>query len=190
MSTRPVVIYDANVLFPAQLRDLLIRFAVAGLVRAHWTDEIHSEWIRNVQNTYPDIPPAQLARTRRLMEKALPAARVTGYQRHVAKISLPDPDDLHVLAAAIEADADHIVTFNLSDFPQADLASQGVSAIHPDVLGTALIEKNVDEVLGVVRRHRRSLRRPPKSCLEYLRMLEAGGLQHTVHLLSDHADQL
>lgn len=65
MSARLVVLYDANVLYPAQLRDLLIRLAVGGLVRAHWTDAIHEEWIRNVLADYPDITREELRRTRR-----------------------------------------------------------------------------------------------------------------------------
>ena len=74
---RPVVVLDANVLYPAQLRDLLMRLAVAGLIRAHWTDEIHEEWTRAVQERHLDLSTEQLARTRALMERALPTAPAT-----------------------------------------------------------------------------------------------------------------
>ena len=97
---RPVVVLDANVLYPAQLRDLLMRLAVAGLMRAHWTDRIHKEWMRAVRERHPDISPDQLNRTRELMERALPSARVVGYQRRVKHLSLPDADDRHVVAAS------------------------------------------------------------------------------------------
>lgn len=89
MAARVVALYDANVLYPAQLRDLLIRLAVAGLVRAHWTDAIHDEWTRHVLADHPDITRAHLLRTRRLMDAALPAARVDGYAHHIPRLTLP-----------------------------------------------------------------------------------------------------
>ena len=55
MDARPVVVYDANVLYPAQLRDLLMRLAVNDLVRPHWSDDIHDEWMRNVHADRPSV---------------------------------------------------------------------------------------------------------------------------------------
>ena len=72
MTPRPIVVYDANVLYPAQLRDLLMRLAVSGLGRAHWSDQIHEEWMENVLANRPDLRREQLERTRALMERALP----------------------------------------------------------------------------------------------------------------------
>jgi hypothetical protein len=57
-----IAIYDSCVLYPAPLRDLLVRLARAGLFRARWTDTIHDEWIRNVLENRPDISAAQEAR--------------------------------------------------------------------------------------------------------------------------------
>ena len=88
MTARPLVVYDANVLYPAQLRDLLMRLAVSGLVRAHWSDEIHEEWMENVLANRPDLRREQLDRTRMLIERALPSARVEGYEQHIAPILL------------------------------------------------------------------------------------------------------
>jgi predicted nucleic acid-binding protein len=180
MKDRPVVVYDANVLYPAQLRDLLIRVAVAGLVRAHWSDEIHEEWIQNVLADRPEIERAQLERARFLMEQALPAARVNGHLCHVAALELPDPDDRHVLAAALEAGAESVVTFNTRDFPRAVLEPLGISALHPDLFVRALVEAHPEALLQVLHTHRLSLRRPPKSPQEYLAMLERAGLVRTV----------
>jgi hypothetical protein len=77
MPAPPVAVYDANVLYPAQLRDLLMRLAVADLVRAHWSDAIHDEWIRNLLDNRDDLTRAQVERTRELMENALPGASQT-----------------------------------------------------------------------------------------------------------------
>jgi len=61
---RFVVIYDACVLYPAPLRDFLVRLATKGLFAARWTDEIHNEWIRNLLQRRPELDPDQLPRTR------------------------------------------------------------------------------------------------------------------------------
>jgi predicted nucleic acid-binding protein len=110
-------VYDANVLYPAPVRDLFIRLPQAGLVRARWTETIHEEWIRSVPKDNPHLSAERLARTRTPMNEAVRDCLVTGYEDLVASLSLPDPDDRHVLAAAIRAGADVIATCNLADFP-------------------------------------------------------------------------
>jgi len=180
VTARPIVVYDANVLYPAQLRDLLMRLAVAGLVRAHGSDQIHAEWMAHVCARHPDVRREQLERTRVLTEHALPSARVEGYERHVASISLPDPADRHVVAAAIEAEAQAVVTFNLRDFPHEVLKPHGLRAVHPDAFVVSLYEAHPDPVVQVMHAHRISLRRPLKSPEEYLAELARGGLTQTV----------
>jgi hypothetical protein len=64
MEHRVTAVYDANILYPAPLRDLFIRVAQAGLVRARWTETIHEEWIRNVLKDNPPLSAERLARTR------------------------------------------------------------------------------------------------------------------------------
>ena len=113
----PIVVLDACVLFPAGLRSLMMWLAVHEIIRPIWTDEIHDEWMRNVLNDRPDLTLEKLERTRRLMDAHAGDCLVSGYEKHISTLSLPDPNDRHVLAAAIEADADAIVTWNLKDFP-------------------------------------------------------------------------
>jgi hypothetical protein len=126
------VIYDACVLYPAPLRDLLIRLASKGLVRARWTDRILDESFRNILANRPDLVPGSLDRTRELMNRALRDVLVTGHEGLIEGLNLPDPDDRHVLAAAIRAGAQVIVTMNLDDFPESALAPFSVEALHPD----------------------------------------------------------
>ncbi|HVM79005.1 MAG TPA: PIN domain-containing protein, partial [Stellaceae bacterium] len=126
---RFTVVYDACVLYPAPLRDLLLQLATANLFRAKWTGAIHDEWIRNLLAARPDLDPATLARTRELMDKAVPDSLVTGYEYLIPTIELPDPNDRHVVAAAIHARADAIVTSNLLDFPNGSLAPYNLEAI-------------------------------------------------------------
>lgn len=109
------VILDACVLYSATLRNLLMNLAMSDLLWARWTHRIHEEWMENVQRRYPSITREKLERTRALMDIHAKDSIVTGYEDLVAGSSLPDPDDRHVLAAAIRADAEAIVTFNLPD---------------------------------------------------------------------------
>ena len=91
--------------------------AMTDLLRARWTDAIHEEWMRNVQNDYPDITRQKAERIRDLMNAHAHDCLVTGYEDLIEALVLPDPNDRHVLAAAIRAGADVIVTSNLADFP-------------------------------------------------------------------------
>jgi len=110
-------VYDACVLYPAPLRDFLIRLGLSGLFRARWSTQIHDEWKRNLLLNRPDLTAEQLNRTSALMDRAIPDALVTGHEELIAGLTLPDVDDRHVLAAAIRCNASVIVTFNEKDFP-------------------------------------------------------------------------
>jgi hypothetical protein len=133
-------VYDANILYPAPLRDLFIRLAQTGLVRARWTEAIHDEWIRNVLNDHSHLSAERLARTRTLMNDAVRDCLVTGYEDLIDSLTLPDPDDRHVLAAAIRAGAEVIVTCNLKDFPPETLTRFDIEALHPDGFLVGLLD--------------------------------------------------
>jgi predicted nucleic acid-binding protein len=177
------VVYDACVLYPAPLRDLLMRLALADLFRAKWTDAIHEEWITNVLKDRPDLTRAQLERTRTLMNANVRDCLVDGYQHLIPCIELPDPNDRHVVAAAIHARADAIVTFNLKDFPPAVLSSLRLEVQHPDDFIRHQIDLDTAAVLVAVQRHRATLRTPPKTAVEYLETLERQSLPKTVAAL-------
>ncbi|QDV39455.1 PIN domain-containing protein [Tautonia plasticadhaerens] len=185
-----IVLLDACVLYPAPLRDLLMRLATADLFQARWTDEIHEEWIRNVLANRPDLTPASLARCRRLMDEHVPYCLVTGYEPLIPGLGLPDPDDRHVLAAAIHAGAGQIVTYNLGDFPGSVLAAYGVEAIGPDEFVVGLLDESCEAVLEAVRRQRAGLRRPPRTAAEYLATLEQCRLAETVNRLRPHSSEI
>jgi hypothetical protein len=90
----PIIVFDACVLYPAPLRDLLMWLATAGLFRARWSEEIHAEWMRNVLADRPDLQRAQLERTRALMDAHVEGSLVTGYAPLIETLELPDPQDL------------------------------------------------------------------------------------------------
>ena len=174
---KTVAVLDACVLYPPSLRDLLMWLATIRAYEARWTEEIHTEWTRNVLADRPDVTPVQLDRTRSLMSVAVPKGLVSGYETHIPALSLPDEGDRHVLAAAIEAQASVIVTYNLSDFPNSVLRSHGIQALHPDVFLLALFDQEATLFLRGVQAHRASLKHPPKTAQEYLATLRVTGLK-------------
>jgi predicted nucleic acid-binding protein len=183
-------VFDANILYPAPLRDLFIRLAQAGLVSARWTEAIHDEWVRNVLKDNAAPSAERLSRTRTLMNEAVRDCLVTGYEDLIDTLSLPDPDDRHVLAAAIHATAGVIVTFNRKDFPADTLAAHGLEAVHPDEFLLGLLNVAPEAVRAAVRRQREGLRNPPKSADEVLATLENQGLVRSVAELRAFADVL
>jgi hypothetical protein len=173
------VIYDACVLYPAPLRDLLMYLALTGLYKARWSDAIHDEWMRNVLARRPDLKPWQLDRTRQLMDSHVQDAIVTGYESIIDRLTLPDLDDRHVFAAAIHSRSDAIITFNLKDFPVDVLAEYNVEAIHPDDFVRYQIDLDESAVCKAINRLRKGLKNPPKKPDEYLAILQKQGLPQT-----------
>lgn len=185
-----VAVYDACVLYPAPLRDLLMHLAISGSFRARWTTRIHDEWMRNLLAKRPDLTRAQLERTRDLMDTSVPDCLVTGYEGLEPELMLPDADDCHVLAAAILCQAGTIVTFNIKDFPAETLAPLGVTAQHPDEFIEHAFGINPAAVIAAVRDHRASLMRPAKSVDELLDCYLKQELVSTVGLLRPYSTQL
>ncbi len=101
----------------------------------------------------------------------------------IGGLALLDRDDRHVLAAAIRAGADVIVTFNLADFPPEALAHYDIEALNPDELIDRLLDLDSEAVCAAVKLDRQSLKKPPKSVDEYLADLERQGLLQTDPIL-------
>ena len=104
------VVFDAYVLYPAPVRDLLMEIAIAGLVAAKWSEDIHDEWLQNLAENRPDISREKLERTKELMDEAVPDAIVRNYEPLIECLELPDPNDRHVLAEAIKSGAQTVMT--------------------------------------------------------------------------------
>jgi predicted nucleic acid-binding protein len=190
MERSVTAVFDANILYPAPLRDPFIRVAQTGLVRARRTEKIHDEWLRNVLKANPHLTAERLARTRTLMDEAVRDSLVTDYVDLIGSLTLPDPDDRHVLAAAIRASADVIVTYNLKDFPAETLAHYDIECQHPDDFLLTLFDIAPGLVCGAVKRQREGLRNPPKTAEELLATLESQGLTQAVGKLREFAPLL
>ena len=117
------------------------------------------------------------------MGRAVADCLVAGHEVLIPGLILPDPDDRHILTAAILGRADVIVTFNLKDFPAAVLGSYGIEAQHPDVFIRHVLDLDEKVALSTVQAHRASLKSPPKTADEYLDALSRQGLPETVAFL-------
>ena len=180
-----VVLYDACVLYPAPLRDLLVRLANTGIVRARWSEPILDECFRSILENRPDLKPEALKRTRDLMTQAVADCIVTGFDDLIEGLDLPDANDRHVLAAAIRAGAQAIITFNLDDFPEGKLAPYNVEAKHPDDFVLNGLDLAPGLVATAVSEQATSLKNPPRTVGELLDTLRDQGLVRSVAKLRE-----
>jgi predicted nucleic acid-binding protein len=122
---------DANVLYPTVMRELLLAVAARGAFRPLWSARLLEEWARAAAKLGP-AGEAQARGEIALLRAAWPEAEIAPGASLEARLWLPDPSDIHVLAAAIAGSADVIVTMNAADFPRGVLAEEGVSRADPD----------------------------------------------------------
>ncbi|POQ98381.1 toxin-antitoxin system, toxin component, PIN family protein [Alkalispirochaeta sphaeroplastigenens] len=181
--SRFTVVYDACVLYPAPLRDLLLQLATEDLFRACWSNQIHDEWIRNVMANRPDLTRQQLERTRDLMNESVLDSVVTDYEQFIPAIHLPDENDRHVVAVAVRCGASVVVTYNSKDFPPGELMKYDLEAVHPDAFLIQQFHLSEAKLVGSARKVRNRLKNPPLSAEDYLSTLEKQGLPQTVALL-------
>ncbi len=188
--THFTVVYDANVLYPFNMRDVLVQVAQPelDLVRARWTDEILDEAFWNLLKDRPSLRPEQLERTRRLMCEFVPDCLVEGYRPLIEGLRLPDQDDRHVLAAAIQAGAEVIVTRNLADFPADYLQQFDIEAHPPDefILNLMSIsERAARRVLSALSAIAGRRRNPPRSLQDLLAISERNGFPRSMTRLRE-----
>ncbi len=178
-------LFDACAIHPALLRDLLLQLATTGLFRARWSAAIHKEWIDSVLEIHPHLKREQLDRTRQLMDAHSRDCVVTRFESLIPGLTLPDPDDRHVLAAAIRGRADVIVTFNLKDFPAEALAPYDIEAQHPDDFLSYLCDLHPEARCVSARICRARLKQPPFSVDDYLAGLAKLPLPRAVAFLGE-----
>lgn len=181
---------DANVLYPAPIRDVLMQLAYSGTYAAKWSAEIHNEWVNALLRNEPHRERAVLERTRDRMNAAIRDCLVSGYEELIPSLTLPDPYDRHVLAAAIVGRCDVIVTRNLDDFPPVALAPFGIEAQDPDEFLCNHLRLAPGHFCSVIRTIRQRLNNPSFSVDEYLDMLTRHELVATAAELRPFADLL
>lgn len=170
-----VALYDANVLYPGSLRDLMIRLGRSGLYQAKWTERILDEAFAAIVSEQPELA-QKLDGPRNLMNKAIPDVTVTDYEDLIPSLDLPDPGDRHVLAAAIACNAQVVVTSNLRHFPQTQLQRYNIEAQSPDEFVVNVLELAPARVVSIVQDQARTRTQPDVTFEELLDRLRAVGL--------------
>lgn len=184
-SSNSIAVLDACVLYPAPVRDLLLSLADNGLYKPKWSTEIQDEWSRNLLLNRPDLKKGQLQLTIEAMNIAFPDSNVDKYGSLISGITLPDPNDRHVVAAAIRSKADVIVTYNLKDFPISIEKEYDIEIQHPDVFLTNIYDLNPEKAKEAFRKMVKRLKNPPKSFIEVLDTLSKSDLKEIIEKLKD-----
>ena len=151
------VLIDTNVLYPTVLREIVLGVAARGVFTPLWSERILEEWrLAAARQGHEAIAEAEVAGVR----AAFPEAVVEVSAGTVDRLSLPDSDDVHVLAAAVDGQADELLTMNLRDFPTNVVSAEGIVRREPDGFlleafhgDEALVRGVVDGVLEQARAH-------------------------------------
>ncbi|MEO8589049.1 MAG: PIN domain-containing protein [Flavobacteriales bacterium] len=180
-SVRFTCVLDTNVIYPVNIRDLLLWFAHYDLFTVKWGKSICEEWIKVMRTK--GIAEPEIAKRIQRMSDAFPDALVENYEGLIDGLSLPDKDDRHVLAAAIKANANLIVTNNLSDFPATELAKYGLEAKSADDFLTDIIDLNHERALEAFKELVANRRKPELDAYEVLDHFRKVGLKNTADYL-------
>jgi predicted nucleic acid-binding protein len=164
---------DTCVLYPAYLCDTLLRLAEAEAYRPLWSADILTELRRNVVEA--GIPADRVDRRIAQMSHSFPDAMVTGYDSLIDGMA-NDPKDRHVLAAAVRANAEVVVTFNLRDFPEPALKPYDILVVHPDDFLLDQLDLYPGLTVEVLEQQAASYRREPTTIAGLLPLLERTGL--------------
>lgn len=181
-------LYDACVLYPAPLRDLLLELATSEMFKARWSKQIQDEWANNLMEDRPELDRKCILRTQKLMNQAVEDCLIENYKGLIDSLELPDLGDRHVLAAAIRGRVDVIVTYNLRHFPEKNLDKYGIEAQHPDEFIGHIIDLQPEKVCLAVKSIRKRLRNPPQDVDDYLMSLAKQKLPQTISFLGNRKD--
>jgi PIN domain len=179
-----IAVLDACVLFRGGVRDFLLWIAEAGTFSPVWSDMIHEEWMRSRRDKFGD-PASRLDYARSQMEQAFPGASFDPDPTTLQSLSLPDMGDVHVVATAVAAEANTIVTFNEKHFPAELLGPIGLRVETPDWFCSRLFQSAGAELVEGARLHRESLKSPAYDARQYLGHLASQELKGIADLLSE-----
>ncbi len=180
-SVRFTCVLDTNVIYPVDIRDILLWFAYYDLYTPKWSNEIFCELesVMSRKGLGDDKIKEQIDR----MQKAFPDAMVKNYVDLIETLTLPDKKDCHVLAAAIKANANLIVTNNLKHFDQSYLAKFGLMAKSADDFITDTIDLNQKRACEAFNELVANRTNPPLDQYQILDILRSRGLKNSADYL-------
>lgn len=181
---------DANVLHPAFLRAALLWFADARLLRPVWSRDVLAEWRRSLLRRHEDMTEDKCDRLEEIFTSQFPDALVEGYEPFIDAVQLPDPNDRHVLAAAIVGRCNGIITCNLKHFPPEETNKFGIEIVHPDDFIVNIIDLDENKAIGACKRHREAMVQTKPTVDQYLERFEVAGLIQAHQRLFQHKELL
>ena len=183
---RFTVVLDTDVLVGALVRNILLTFAEAGFFRVRWSSTtIRTEFEPAVIRA-ARLSPEKSAFQRARIEEAFPEGEIVEDPALVESLSLPDPNDRHIFAAAIQTKAALIVTNNLKDFPPEALGAHQIEPISADSFIADCIDLAGAEAIAALRTLRERFNRPEIDAEGFLRLVEERGLSQTAAMLQDY----
>lgn len=180
-SIRYTCVLDTNVIYPIEIRDLLFWFAHYDMFTPKWSKTIFQEWERVMLEK--GVSETEVRKRMRTANEAFPDALVANYESLIENLELPDPDDCHVLAAAIKTNANIIVTNNLKDFPEDYLATFGLCAKSADDFLTDIIDLNPTLAVDAFKQLVLNRRNPDLDEYEVLNIMRKQGLKDAADYL-------
>lgn len=171
-------------MFPNVLRDTLLTLAEHDLFEPQWSTEILAEVRRNVI-AQRSVPESAIDRTLALMSTAFEYATVEGWEPLVDQLHLPDPDDRHILAAAIAGGSQTIVTANVRDFPVANLRPHRITPASPDQFLQDMLSSETDTVQAALSQQVGRYSRPPMDLAGLLTRLDRAGAPEFAKRVAD-----
>jgi len=168
-------VLDACVMVPVTVCDTLLRLAEQQMFRPIWSERILREASHAIGRVHPDLPESSIERRVAYMNDAFPGAMVDDFAEIEAGLELPDPDDRHVLAAALRAQADAIVTANLRDFPASTMERFDVEMITPDDFLLSQLDMRSPAVMDALTAQAAATRNPERSLEDVLAALARAG---------------
>lgn len=164
-------VLDACVMVPVSLCDTLLRLAEEQLYRPIWSTRILAETSDAISSVHPDLDASKIERRIAYMSEAFP-----GFAEIEHGLELPDPDDRHVVAAALRAHADAIVTANLRDFPDRTMRRLDLEVISPDDFLLSQLDMRGAIVLHALETQADATRNPRRSVDDVLTSLHRAGV--------------
>ena len=172
-----IALLDANVLYPAPLRDFLLNLAATEIYQPKWNTIIQQEWKHNLLKNRPDLKERHLSRTIKLMESTFPEASTKIELEKLNEIKVPDENDKHVISSAIVSNSNYIVSWNVKDFPKNLLQQFSIEAIKPDKFIEVLLKIDKKKVTLAFTNQLYSLKNPKLSKDQLLQILKKNGLK-------------
>lgn len=180
-SVRFSCVLDTNIIYPIEIRDIIFWFAFYDLFTIKWSHHVFTEWVEVMRRK--NVSEKDIQQRIANANAAFPDAQVNNYEELIDNLDLPDPNDRHVLAAAIKTNASIIVTNNVKDFPQEYLSKFSIKAQTADEFLTDIIDLNPDVAIAAFRKMVLNRRKPDLDEFQVLDILRKRELKLTADYL-------